>query len=373
MSVKIALCGEAWGESEARIQHPFVGSSGIELLQMLHEAQIISLSSADYGCIEAYWRSGTEGANREPRYTKIIWDAHSEVTLLNVFNFRPPNNDIEALCGPKREDTTGLPPIKLGKYVKAEYLTHVEKLKADLERLRPNLVVALGNIATWALFKSTGITRIRGNIVEATLVPGQKVLPTFHPAAILRQYELRHVTVIDFIKAKREAEYPDIRRPRREVWTEPTLSDLATFWDRYIEGARWIAPDIETAGRQITCIGFSPAPEVAIVVPFVDTNASSGSYWKTIEDERKAWEWVRRVLDHPAPKVFQNGLYDIHFLWRGYGIKVRNVAEDTMLLHHAMQPESPKGLGFLGSVYTNEAPWKLMRDRKKTTLKRDDN
>ena len=32
-----------------------------------------------------------------------------------------------------------------------------------------------------------------------------------------------------------------------------------------------------------------------------------------------------------------------------------------MLLHHALQPESEKGLAFLGSVYTNEASWKMMR------------
>jgi hypothetical protein len=43
-----------------------------------------------------------------------------------------------------------------------------------------------------------------------------------------------------------------------------------------------------------------------------------------------------------------------------------------MLLHHALQPESPKGLDFLGSVYTEEASWKLMRPRGKQTIKRDE-
>jgi hypothetical protein len=65
-------------------------------------------------------------------------------------------------------------------------------------------------------------------------------------------------------------------------------------------------------------------------------------------------------------------LYDLHHLWRNYGISVRNAEEDTMLLHHALQPESPKGLDFLGSVYTDEAAWKLMRQRGKTTIKRDE-
>jgi hypothetical protein len=41
-----------------------------------------------------------------------------------------------------------------------------------------------------------------------------------------------------------------------------------------------------------------------------------------------------------------------------------------MLLHHALQPESLKGLGFLGSVYTDEGNWKQMRNVG--TVKRDD-
>jgi hypothetical protein len=34
-----------------------------------------------------------------------------------------------------------------------------------------------------------------------------------------------------------------------------------------------------------------------------------------------------------------------------------------MLLHHAIHPEMRKGLGFLGSIYTDEPSWKLMRKR----------
>jgi len=43
-----------------------------------------------------------------------------------------------------------------------------------------------------------------------------------------------------------------------------------------------------------------------------------------------------------------------------------------MLLHHALYPELPKGLGFLGSIYTNEASWKLMRRERSDTVKRDE-
>jgi hypothetical protein len=52
------------------------------------------------------------------------------------------------------------------------------------------------------------------------------------------------------------------------------------------------------------------------------------------------------------------------------GLKIQNCTEDTMLLHHALYPELQKGLGFLGSIYTNESSWK--NTYRKTTLKKDE-
>ena len=80
---------------------------------------------------------------------------------------------------------------------------------------------------------------------------------------------------------------------------------------------------------------------------------------------------MRRVLiDSSIPKLFQNGLYDIAFLWRAYGIGVMGCAEDTMLLSHSLQPESLKGLGYLGSIYTDHGAWKS-EHKLNQTIKRD--
>ncbi len=336
MSQQIAIVGEAYGEHEERQRVPFCGPSGYELTKMLGEA----------------------GIHR------------ADCFLTNVFNVRPrPNNDIENLCTDKDKGYTGRGPIKAGKYPRLEYLNEIERLERELRDLRPNLIVGLGNTAAWFLLGNSGISKIRGTV---TASPYGKVLPTFHPAAILRDWSLRHVTVLDLIKAHRESKFPEIRRPQREVWTEPSLQDMETFFETHLLPARSISFDIETFGNQITCIGFSPDERIALVIPFHDQRKSGANYWNTELDERKAWEFVRKVLALPQPKIAQNGLYDIHFLWRGYGIPVTNFEDDSMLLHHALQPESQKGLSFLGSVYTNEASWKLMRTRGKTTIKRDE-
>jgi len=181
-----------------------------------------------------------------------------------------------------------------------------------------------------------------------------KVLPTYHPAAVLRQYELRPVTILDLQKAKREAGFPEIRRPEREIWIEPSIPDIERFYHEHIVGCSLLSVDIETAGRSITCIGFAPKPSLAIVIPFYDARRKGKHYWSDPRDESKAWRIIGEILeDKGIPKLFQNGLYDIAFLWRSMGLKTYGATHDTMLLSHALQPEALKGLGFLGSTTTD--------------------
>ena len=335
MTSNICIVGEAWGEQEERQRTPFVGPAGWQLTHMLEEASI----------------------------------RRADCYLTNVFNLRPKNNDIETLCSSERSG--GFTALRAGKYLRAEYHSEVLRLHRELRDLKPNITILMGNTAAWALLGNSGISKIRGTVCYSTFLSWLKCLPTYHPAAILRQWNLKPVTVLDLIKAKAEAEFPEIRRPQRTVYIEPTFADLDWYYKEHLEHAKQIIFDIETRGQQITCIGFAPDHLSAIVIPFTDDRAANGSYWPTGEDENRAWAYVRHVLSSSQPKVAQNGLYDINFLWRAYGIAVNNFEEDTMLLHHALQPESEKGLGFLGSVYTNEASWKIMRTRKKT-IKRDE-
>ena len=361
---RIAFIGEAWGENEAKLQRPLVGSSGVALFEMMHDAGMISLTSTDRDLIRQWW------FKRDPIYVALLWERYPQFYTTNVFNLRPDRNDIETLCCPKAEDKLGLPPLRTGKYIRAEYKGHLERLFAELQEVRPIISILLGNTASWAVLRNSGITKIRGTVTNS---PYGKSIPIFHPAAILRDWSLRPVTVLDLAKAKRESAYPEVRRPERVIYTAPSLNDLEWYYEAYLKNAKRIAFDVETSGNQITCIGFSPTPASAIVVPFFDPRGTAGSYWPDSANEVLAWEWVIKVLLLPCDKTAQNALYDITFLWKSYGFVVKGLSNDTMLLHHALQPESPKGLGYLGSVYTNEASWKLMRSRgKHGTIKRDE-
>lgn len=336
MQSKIALVGEAYGEQEEIARAPFVGSAGWELNKMLDEA----------------------GIHR------------ADCFITNVFNLRPrPTNDIKNLCTDKSGGLVHLGPLQPSLYLRPEYAVELSRLHSELAECQPNVIVTLGATATWALCGTTGITKIRGTITQSRT--GRKVLPTFHPSAVQRDWSLRTVTVLDLAKAKRESAFLDIRRPERLVYIEPSLNEMDEYFRTHLEQARELSFDIETARDQITCIGFAPDDRTALVVPFHDARKADGNYWQTRSEELAAWAFVRKVLLLPCPKFGQNTLYDINFLWTKYRMIVNNYSDDTMLLHHALQPESQKGLAFLGSVYTNEASWKLMRNKGPKTIKKD--
>ena len=125
----LMFIGEGPGFHEDKQGEPFVGAAGQLLTRLLGEI----------------------GLSRE------------EVRITNVVLCRPPGNrdplpdEVEA-CSPWLEEQIAL--------------------------VDPRLIVTLGNFATKSILKTTtGISRLRG---ERHRFKGRVVIPTFHPAAILR-------------------------------------------------------------------------------------------------------------------------------------------------------------------------------------------
>ncbi len=343
---QIVIVGEAWGEHEERQGRPFVGPSGSLLNAFL----------------------SAHGLARQECY------------LTNVFNFRPVGKNLDSLMGSKHEGITGKGPIESGKYIRAEFAGELVRLYKEIRDINPNVVVALGNTACWALAnlqRPPSIKKMRGGAFVG--VTGHKVFATYHPAAILRDMTLRPIVFSDFAKVRAEAEYPEIRRPSREFWLEPNLEDLARFEHDYILPAERLSVDIETTHRQIEMIGFAPSIDRAIVIPFIDWSRPGNNYWPTFEEEAEAWRFVIRWMSLGIPLLGQNFIYDLTYMWADYGITIGEPragakfppVSDTMLLAHAMQPEMEKGLEFLASLHTSEPRWKFLRAHEGTLKKED--
>lgn len=336
--MSIYIVGEAWGEREEQAGAPFVGPSG-QVLRSLLSANGIRME---------------------------------DVILDNVFNLRPPGGNLDALL--TAEPIYAAPSLPVFSYkpklwLHKDNLHHVLDLRERVRAARPNIVLALGNTPLWALTGTSGIKKHRGSTMLCSFAP-IKLLPTWHPAAILRKWNLRPVAFMDVAKAKRQSLSPDFRRPSRLITFAPTLRDIEDFYLQHIQPAERVSCDIETKRGQITEVGFSPSEKRAIVIPFYSRSRPDGNYWPTFDEEKAAWSWVRRILEEKST-LGQNFQYDAQYFLRGMGIPCPQWEHDTMLLAHSLQPELEKGLGFLGSVYTDEPSWKFMR-ADHDTLKKED-
>ena len=331
---RIAIVGEAWGDREEQRGTAFAGSSYFVLKEMLAQAGI------EYS------------------------DCFSTVAFrVNI------NGDTRRLFGDKTSAIPLYRALEAGKFVDKKFLPEIERLFSELETFRPTIILALGNIALWALCKKVGVKKYRG-----TPLPSHdgrwKVLPTWSPATVMRQWKLRPIVIADLQKVRRESLFPELRRPSRRIRINPTLEEFQSFYEEFIVPAPAISCDIETKSGTITEVGYATSPFEAMVVPFYSRAQRDGNYWRTAREELAAWDLVAKIA-REKPLFGQNFQYDMQYFWRTVGIPCPLFCDDTMLMHHTLQPEMEKGLGFLGSIYTDEPSWKFMR-QDHSTLKAED-
>jgi DNA polymerase len=134
----VVIVGEAPGASEDKAGRPFVGSSG-KLLDSLLEAA--GLARDDF--------------------------------ITNVVKARPPGNR-----DPKRD----------------EIAHHMPWLVAQLELIRPQLIVPLGRHALGHFADDLKISEAHGKAVERD---GRRLFPLYHPAAALHRPPLRETLYED--------------------------------------------------------------------------------------------------------------------------------------------------------------------------------
>jgi DNA polymerase len=293
----------------------------------------------------------------------------------NVIGFKPPNNDFGFFCGKKAEvggKTYTKPFIKSGQYLKPCWFDELIRLAEEILVTKPNVVVTLGNEALWAMTELSGITKYRGSVMESKLVPGQKIVPTWHPAAVLRAYDLKLDLTLDLIKARNEAAFPEIRHVPRQIWIYPEIEDLWEFEKQFSHVGPLCSVDIETAHNEVTCIGFAFDPNNALVVPFWSELRPGHSYWTSLEEELEAWRFVRHMLDTYCILGQNYYAYDSWFMLRTLGLVSRKMTADTMIQHHAHMPELQKKLGYLTSIYCNAPAYKTLRPRGQKAEKRDE-
>ena len=320
---KIMIVGEAPGEQEVARGEPFVGYSGLELSKMLQEAGIM----------------------------------RSACFLTNVIRTRPPGNDIGAFIAERKKDITPQHGLVRDKMCLPPVWEGIELLKREIELVRPNIIIALGNVAMWALTGKSGITSWRGSTLQTdldlALDYSPKVLPAYSPSSVMRQWSWRQILVHDLRRAKAQSESRELIRPDYYFITRPDYGTVASVLSQLLSqltsGPKRLAVDIETRAGHIACIGFAWSRLEALCIPLMCVERADG-YW-TLEEEASLMHLLYQVLTHQNCEVIgQNFSYDAQYFWRHLHYLPR-LKHDTMLAQHVCFSNMQKGLDFLSSMY----------------------
>jgi hypothetical protein len=263
--------------------------------------------------------------------------------------------------------------------------------------VKPQIVIAAGNYALWALTENlvsfssesagdgavilvpTGIMSWRGSMLESSNITEPqdgplKILPIIHPAAILRTWYLRPVTIHDLTSRVPLAISGDWRpNPRPNIHFRPdfpTASKILGNWlsHAYSGNVLRLSNDIETSRGVITCMAFADGPyksgSTALVIPLVrpEPNGAYQNYWSA-EEEVALTRLLVAIWRYPNVRIEgQNYNYDTQWIERDYGV-CPNLDFDSMLAHHLLWPGTPKALDYISSLY-NHYYWYWKDDNK---------
>ncbi len=337
--------GEAPGAIENRLLIPFKGPAGQYLDKGFRDAAIL----------------------------------RSELFLWNVFSRRPPNNDVEYYFKDKKRSMLT--------FEGEEMLRELEFL---VKKHRPNLILALGGTALWALTGKPAkgsISKWRGSLLNCILCEGVKVYPAYHPSFVMRLMqeqgnpfqktvggkEKKLVNVYptfvkDLRRAKEQSGYRDFPEEGINFIIPRSVEEAVSYLKAIPLGATVrVASDIETIHFPdaielpvVTRVGFAWRPDEGISIPFT---MGGGVCW-TLEEWAEILIAISEVYLSDRKIIFQNGFYDLTVLGKIFGLRLRegNIL-DTMVQQHCVYPHMPKGLDFQCSVYTWAQYYK--DDRKK--------
>lgn len=278
----------------------------------------------------------------------------------NVICHQPPGNKIDLFItrNKKLAQKQGLVWSDRTRCYQADFVdSHIDILKDTIRKVNPNVIVALGNTALTVLTGESGIVSWRGSIMESRVLRGNgvyKVVPTFHPAAVLRQYSWIYPMVQDLRRAKGEADSPEITYPRYKFLVEPTYDVVMKQLDEYFAmltaGPLELSIDIETSRRQTSCIGFAHTDRDALCVPFMDSRKPGGNYW-SFDEELAIVRRIKDLLLHPNLRIIgQNYGYDKIYNYRNWGV-LPKTAIDTSTYHHTNWALLPKKISAQASMF----------------------
>jgi len=319
-SAKIFIIGEGPGLKEDVYGQPFVGPAGL-ILKKLMQAAGLDYRNVFFSNVVRCLPKGTTKAVREPEY-----------------------EEIEA-CAPF--------------------------LEQEIAEVKPTIIVPAGNTALRYILgaKNVNITSKRGLEIWSDKY-NCKIMPIFHPAAILRNPKYEGVTVQDLARINTSSTTVGISSIGLGSYQVADTPEKLNELFKHLESEPEIALDLETTGldwqkSQIISIGFSWKERTGWCLPLLKSQIPSYDANGDLIEQPIACFWddatflkirtrLQKALALPSKKIFHNGKFDLkHLIYNGY--PVANVWFDTMLAHHLLDEnaENLHGLKDCAWVYTD--------------------
>lgn len=242
------------------------------------------------------------------------------------------------------------------------------QIAEDLTKLKPNLVVTLGDYVFSKIKPDESIEGWRGSITQNDFFGFPiKTISTFTVDEIYKRWELFPLFKFDLKRSIEEARTKELSLPQIERFVNLPANQICQILDTWPSGLKCsidiegglpehrVNEAVKADSKKRRYIGWR------CVAVAGRTTRAFAIVWSfhSVPDQVKLFRSLKRLLERKdVPKVLQNSLYENFVLPYGYGILVDPVVEDTMLKGWELNCELPKGLSTQASIFTRHPHWK---------------
>lgn len=233
-------------------------------------------------------------------------------------------------------------------------------LLADIENEQPDAILLLGAKAMQAVLKKSGMTTNRGTVFQYKV--GDREVPLvvgYHPANVLYDRNMKPAFEQDIrffrdvVLGKQKKTILD----KMKLVLNPSAAFIQMFYNKAVTKGKPVAVDFETNTLQplsregfiALCVSFSDG--VNTFVTELDEAGLGENSVRRDPPDPEAFKWIRALLEDKEVGLLGHSIkYDQHVAEARYGITMRNIVGDTLLLHRQLKPI--QGSHNLGSVAT---------------------
>lgn len=225
-----------------------------------------------------------------------------------------------------------------------EYLLCRERLMRELEQVKCRKILAVGSVAFAALTGTRLLEAMSGLRGQGQMVGDYYVVPTWNPAAVLRNSTLFRDFARDVLKAVTHSSVYEL--PEISIKVPQTVDEALLALDELRE-ASILSCDLESTGldpnkSEIISVGLGALKTDGNCVTVILPNLPKGAVFRD-ERVRQAFRQMLTGETFSGLWVFHNAKFDLKLLAVCYRQIVRpRLLADTMLLHYALD-ERPMG------------------------------